>query len=312
MEKVNANFLPGNPTTPIQEIISPFLHARQIGVYVKREDLSSPSMHGNKWHKLKYHLVKARELRCHTIVSLGGAYSNHLHALANACERFGFKGRFYLRGEEPPVENPTVREILSKGMDIEWVPREKFKALRNPDAFGAYASLPGIYAIPEGGGGSEGLKGCAEWMSEMEDQLPFVPDVIAVPAGTGTTAAGLINGCRLQSRFEVYAAVEDKSLPGAIRLQLNEGKNPPGTFELIPNYTFGGFARWNEDLVDFIRKFESDFSIPLDPVYTAKMFLGLFRRIEDGLYPPGTQILAIHTGGLQGRKGFEERFGITL
>jgi 1-aminocyclopropane-1-carboxylate deaminase len=283
----------------LSPISLPLLTAYNIQLWLKRDDLIHPVISGNKWRKLKYCLDDAISLGKDTLISMGGAYSNHLHALAYAGKELGLKTVGIIRGEQAEKFNPTLADLQAWGMQLRFVSRTEYRRLRD---YREADSLPGIkpneYWLPEGGSSKLALMGVAELIKEIG--IPY--EYLCVACGTGTTLAGLIEnapaGCFLIG-FPV--------LKNAGFLADDIQRLLPGRFDnwqLNHAYNFGGFAKNNLLLESFISDFEEITLIKLEPVYTAKMLYGLMDLISKGYFKPGSHIIAVHTGGLQGNRGF--------
>lgn len=296
---------------PVTTVRHPLLDQRRVRLLVQHEYALDDAISGNKWRKLKHNLLAAATARLPVLVTMGGAYSNHLAAVAAAGRRFGFRTFGFVRGEMPEPLNPTLRYCVERGMQLHYYDRTAYRQLRTDARFLAQAmrALPGgSYWLPEGGTNQLAVKGCTEMWGQWQGQSP--PDVVAVCAGTGGTAAGLIAGAPASARVEVYPALKGNWMAEEIRRWI------PGEaatdWALVSDHHFGGYAKTTPTLLHFIRTFRRATGIPLDPIYTGKLFYGLFDRIERGLYPSGITLLAIHTGGLQGIAGFETRTGESL
>ncbi|MEC4748241.1 pyridoxal-phosphate dependent enzyme [Methylomicrobium sp. Wu6] len=270
-----------------------------IELWIKRDDRLHPIISGNKWRKLKFILDHAFALRSDTLISMGGAYSNHLHALAYAGKVLGLKTIGFIRGEQPPELSPTLHDCRSWGMELRFISRTDYRLLRQ---YREPFDLPGIrtgqYWLPEGGAQPFALKGVAELVEEIG--MPF--DVLCLPCGTGTTLAGCIAGLDGAQTALGFAALKnaDFLIADVEELLLK----PYTNWRINQDYHFGGFAKTTPELIEFIRAFELAQQITLEPVYTGKMLYGLYDMISKGYFEPGQRIVAVHTGGLQGRRGF--------
>ena len=272
---------------------------------VKREDLADSRFGGNKWRKLKYNLLEASNQNKHTLLTFGGAWSNHIYATAAAGRHFGFKTIGIIRGEAHQALNPTLRFAEDCGMQLAYIDRETYRNKTSAafehqlrERFGDF------YLIPEGGSNQLALKGCAEIVTDITD--PF--DVITVACGTGATLAGIVTALNSGQHAIGFAVLKGAGfLNTAVKSMLTENPCPTSNnWHIEPGYHFGGYAKTTTGLFDFIRQFNSDYGIGLDAVYTGKMFYGLFDLIEKGAFEKGTRIVAVHTGGLQGNAGFPE------
>lgn len=285
---------------PVQKIDSKVARAKGVGLFVLRLDLVHPVISGNKWYKLKYNLEAAKRENLDTILTFGGAYSNHIHATAAAGNLFGFKTIGVIRGEETLPLNPTLEFATSQGMQLIYVDRQTYKQ-RNSETLrqDLLARFGKVFIIPEGGCNLDGVKGCTEIISQ-----DFEFDVACIACGTGTTLAGVALSLNTQQHLIGFPVLKG----GDFLKQDIEGLMAPyeGTkdisWELRCNYHFGGYAKVNDELLRFAREFEMEYGVPLDYVYTAKMFYGVMDLVKQG-YFNGRLVLLIHTGGLQGNTG---------
>ncbi len=291
------------------KVSHPLLLAKGVELFVKREDLIHPEISGNKWRKLKYHMLDAvNDSYCQGLTTKGGAYSNHILATASAASASGLKSKGFIRGEKVFPLNPTLKRASELGMELIYVGRSVYR-----EPIEELARMNGIDStwkpIPEGGTDALGIKGCMEILTDS-DRQDF--ERVAVALGTGGTAAGLLSTLANGQSLMVFSALKGLDVSNTLGVLLGNDRFHPLREHLIPmeDYHFGGYAKMDAMLLSFIRDFEQETGIPLDPVYTAKMFYGLFDQIDKGLILRGSKVLAIHTGGLQGRKGMEERLGI--
>ncbi|CAG7857765.1 partial 1-aminocyclopropane-1-carboxylate deaminase, partial [biofilm metagenome] len=293
----------------LTEIHAPFLKDHQINVWLKRDDLLHPIISGNKWRKLKYNLDAALALGKDTLISMGGAYSNHLHALAYVGKCLGLKTIGLIRGERPNPLTPTLQDMASWGMTLRFIPRSEYRLLRD---YKNGQDLPGIkdneYWLPEGGANYLALKGIAEIINEIAIKY----DTVCVSCGTGATLAGLIDAIPKHVSALGFAALkahENKSkfLNDDVKSFLNESLNKEcHNWDIFYDYHFGGFAKIDSVLTAFIADFKEKTTIQLEPVYTGKMLYGIYDLIASGYFKPGQCIIALHTGGLQGNRGYSE------
>ncbi|MCF6219448.1 MAG: pyridoxal-phosphate dependent enzyme [Gammaproteobacteria bacterium] len=285
--------------TPLQKLQSEILDRAEVTLWVKRLDLIHPVVSGNKWYKLKYNLLAAQAQGATTVLSFGGAYSNHIHALAGACKMLGLSSIGVIRGEPHTPLNATLRYAQSCGMRLHYLNRSDYR-LKHTDAIqqplkDEYGEL---YIVPEGGSNALALKGVAELIPELGDDY----DRLCCACGSGGTLAGLICGLHGHKQLEGFAALKGASfLYADVRRLLSEaGLADQNNWQINLDYHFGGFAKTTAELLAFIHKFETEQGIPLEPLYTGKLFYGLFERIKAQAYPRGTRIIALHSGGLQG------------
>lgn len=282
------------PDAPLELLHLDWLAGVELAVL--RLDRIDPLISGNKWFKLTGHLAQAQAAGATGLISLGGAYSNHLHALAAAGKRFGFPTVGLLRGHAQ--DTPTVLDLKAFGMQLHWL---GYGGYRDRNAPGFWApwreQYPGLHPVPEGGGGPEGAAGCAVLVSQVRKQLHALgwTDYHAwwLAAGTGTTVAGLVMA--EAGEHLVYGALAVPA--GHVQMPVHEG------YEMI-DACRGGFAKVDPFLLAFIEQTEQACGLPLEPLYTGKALLALKQQIEAGRLRPGTRLIFVHTGGLQGRRGF--------
>ncbi len=272
-----------------------------------RLDQMHPFVSGNKWFKLKHHLEAALSHGKHELLSFGGAYSNHLHALAYAGQQCGLKTRALVRGEAPKELSPTLQDCKKWGMQIEWVSREDYSALAGLQARDSLVeTYPDAWVIPEGGEGEEGVAGVRDLFTELSDSGDFKYDYICCPVGSGTTLAGIVAADIPEVRCIGFSA-----LKGAHDLEsrvenLLAGSPSRTSWQICHEYHFGGFAKMNPRLRDFISSIHTQTELMLDPVYTGKTLFGLMEWLHQGRLPAQSKVLFVHTGGLQGWRGFGE------
>ncbi|MBL6657544.1 MAG: pyridoxal-phosphate dependent enzyme [Flavobacteriales bacterium] len=278
----------------IVELHSPLLSSKGVKLLVQREDMNDSDCMGNKWWKLKYNLSKAIELKNDTVVTFGGAFSNHIVATASACQRMGLNSIGIIRGEESSKQNPTLKRAASFGMKFKFIDREYYRRKESVDWSQEYQNS---YIVPEGGTNELAVKGCAEMLQDVDF------DTVCVPVGTGGTLSGIVNALK-GNQF----ALGFSSLKGGVFLieTINEYASSKN-WKLNTDYHFRGYAKISEELITFMNAFKEQHSIVLDPVYTAKMFYGIFDMLKRDLIIPNSTILAIHTGGTQGIEGMNER-----
>lgn len=289
------------PHAPLEPLNLDWLAQAQVEVAVLRLDRIDPLITGNKWFKLTEHLAQAREAGATGIISLGGAYSNHLHALAAAGKRFGFPTVGLLCGH--PQQNPTVLDLQTFGMQLHWLGYGGYRARNEPDFWLPWQTLyPHLHPVPEGGGGLAGALGCRPLVDQARAQSGGLGwqdyDGWWLAVGTGTTLAGLV--LAEAGAHPVYGALAvpgDHGVAQSVREIVQEG------YELI-DASRGGFAKVDPVLLAFIDATEQACGLPLEPLYTGKALLALKGQVEAGRFAPGTRLIFIHTGGLQGRRGF--------
>ena len=269
---------------------------------VKREDLIHPFISGNKYRKLKYNLKKAEVEKKQTLLTFGGAFSNHIAAVAAAGQVFGFSTIGVIRGEELVDQvhaNSTLKFAKSCGMRFKFVTREAFRN-KTSECFSGHLKdeFGDFYLIPEGGTNDYAIKGCEEILTKEDVDY----DYICCSVGTGGTISGIINASQPHQKILAFPALKGDFLQEEIsKFAIN------ANWQLINEYHFGGYAKINTELISFINQFKRDYQIPLDPVYTGKMMFGVMDLLKKGYFPERSKILVIHTGGLQGIPGMNER-----
>lgn len=274
---------------------------KNISVEIKREDLLHPFISGNKFRKLKYNILEAQKLEKKTLLTFGGAFSNHIAAVAAAGATYGFETIGIIRGEElvdKIAENSTLTFAQNRGMKFEFWNRLEY---RNKEDEKLIAILrekyDDFYLIPEGGTNALAVKGCEEILTDEDAKF----DYICCAVGTGGTISGLINSSFSHQQVLGFPAVRSENL-GKIIEDVVTNKR----WNLIDEYHFGGYAKINSELVDFINDFKDQTTVQLDPVYTAKMVFGVVDLIDKEYFPENSKILLIHTGGLQGISGMNK------
>jgi len=286
-----------------QKVELPLLEEHQVSLFLKREDQIHPFISGNKYRKLKYNLKIAKEEGHLTLLTFGGAYSNHISAVAFAGKKYGFQTIGVIRGDELKENineilktNTTLRLASEHGMKFEFVSRANYRLKETSDFVEELRKkYEKFYLIPEGGTNDLAIKGCEEILKSGDD----IFDIICVPVGTGGTISGIINSAKKDQFVMGYPALKGDFLD----IEIKKLIQPNNNWKLIKEYHFGGFAKVNEELVNFINNFKFETSIALDPIYTGKMMFGILDLIKHGRFARGTKILAIHTGGLQGIHG---------
>lgn len=269
-----------------------------ISLEIKREDLLHPFISGNKFRKLKYNLLQAKVENLDTILTFGGAYSNHIAAVAYAGKEQGLKTIGIIRGDElgdKIFENPTLLFAQECGMQFEFVTRESYRLKTEHDFIAKlHEKFGSFYLVPEGGTNEYAIKGCQEILTDEDASFDFV----CCAVGTGGTISGIINSALPEQKVLGFPALKGDFLRDEIRkFATNEN------WELITDYHFGGYGKVNEELVQFINEFYKQTQVSLDPIYTGKMIFGVIDLIQKNYFPKNAKILLIHTGGLQGIKG---------
>lgn len=279
--------------------------AKKAGVelWIKRDDLIHLYVSGNKWRKLKYNLIKAHEEGFKKLLTFGGAFSNHIAAVASAGKLFDFETLGIIRGEE--VENPTLNQAKADGMRLKFVDRQMYKTYREYNYEKISHTYNDYYLIPEGGTNQLALKGVAELVKETGAGFTHM----CVACGTGGTMAGLLEGAFPGQIVIGFPALKGNFMEEEV-LKLSANFQNQGLMQ--EKYHFGGYAKWTDELLSFIRSFYYGHGIKLDAIYTGKMMYGVMDLITNGYFDNGSKIVCIHTGGMQGMDGFEKRFNIRL
>ncbi len=286
------NFSFATPVNTLLEFENPY----DVSVFVKREDAIHPHISGNKFRKLKYNILEAQRLQHDTLLTFGGAFSNHIAAVASVGQLFGFKTIGVIRGEElAKVSNPTLDYATSCGMHLHFVSREAYQQKSDAEFLETLSKEFGnFYHLPEGGTNALAVKGCEEILTEYDAQF----DYISCAVGTGGTISGLINSSLPHQKVLGFPALKGDFLREEIAKFA-----PKSGWDLVTDYHFGGYAKISSELISFINRFKDDYQIPLDPIYTGKLLFGVFDLIQKGYFPKGSKVLVIHTGGLQGIAG---------
>ena len=290
-----------------QHIVLPELEAKNYQLFIKREDQIHPLVSGNKFRKLKYNLKEALDQKKTTLLTFGGAFSNHILATAIAGKSTGFKTIGIIRGDELGVDlektltsNSTLRNAFKHGMQFDFVSRETYRNKTSIEFTEILQKKYGdFYCIPEGGTNSLAVKGCEEILTKEDSQFDYICSCV----GTGGTISGIINNAKDHQKVLGFPALKGDFLENEILKYAKKQEN----WELIKEYHFGGYGKYTDELIHFINRFKSETDIPLDPIYTGKMMFGVLDMINNKRFPNGSKILIIHTGGLQGIEGFNQR-----
>jgi 1-aminocyclopropane-1-carboxylate deaminase len=292
----------------LQPIPYPPAAEQGIRLLLWRDDLLNPDLPGNKARKLKYNLQQARAEGHTRLLTLGGAYSNHLAAVAAAGRLHGFETIGLVRGEEHTPLNPTLARCTTDGMHLHYLDRSTYRCRAEPAFLAELQQVYGpAYPLPEGGTNVLALRGVAELIGEVRQHTEF--DYIAVAAGTGGTLAGLALGlaeANYPARVLGVAALKGADFLRADvdALTLAATGRIVNNYELHTDYHFGGYAKLPPALRVFIQDFETRYGVLLDPIYTSKLLAGVFDLIDKGHFPAGSTVVAVHTGGLQAWAGF--------
>jgi len=283
--------------TPIQELHDPLFDKAAVRVLVKREDLNHPYVSGNKWWKLKYNLEEAKRLGYKTLLTFGGAYSNHIFSTAAAAHELGFESIGIIRGEETLPLNPTLRFAKSCGMRLKYVSREAYRQKANADFIERlHLEFGDFYLIPEGGTNELAVKGVEAFARTLGDRF----DYLCCAVGTGGTLAGLVKGIPANKTILGFPVLKGGGFLNDEVEKLLEIKAE--NWSLKTDYHFGGYGKTTEILLKFIKDQSMKNNLPLDSVYTGKLVAGVYDLIQVGYFRRGATILAVHSGGLQTNK----------
>lgn len=269
-----------------------------ITLYLKREDLLHPIISGNKFRKLKYNLEEAKAQNKQTLLTFGGAFSNHILAVAGAGHLHGLQTIGIIRGEELQSkihENPTLSQAAQLGMKFIFVSREEYRKKETANYLDQLKNQFGdFYLIPEGGTNELAVKGCEEILTDLDADFTH----ICTSVGTGGTISGIINSANFNQNIIGFSSLKGDFLQQDISKFANKSN-----WTLNTDFHFGGYGKVTDELVAFINDFQLKYQVALDPIYTGKMMFGIISLIENDYFLPNSKILAIHTGGLQGIKG---------
>lgn len=276
-----------------------------ISVFIRREDLIHPFISGNKLRKLKYNLIQAKAENQQTLLTFGGAFSNHIAATAFAGKEYGFKTLGIIRGDELESKilvNPTLKFAQECGMQFKFISRDDYRHKAETEFIENLKQEFGdFYLVPEGGTNELAIKGCEEILEKEDAEYDFV----CCSIGTGGTISGIINSILPHQKVLGFPALKGDFLKEEIR-KFARNEN----WELITDYHFGGYGKVNPELIAFINQFYQENKIPLDPIYTGKMVFGVIDLIEKNYFPEHSKILLIHTGGIQGIAGMNIKLKI--
>lgn len=289
----------------IGEIADEWINSKGIRLFIKREDKIHPHVSGNKWRKLRYNLEMAKSEGHDTLLTFGGAYSNHIYATAAAARESGFRSVGIIRGEKHLPLNPTLAFASGQGMLLQYMDRATYRRKHEMDVISTLRKKFGdFYLLPEGGTNSLAIKGAEEIVDDDVRKYDYVCSAV----GTGGTIAGIISGMNGRGEVIGFSALKGDFFQNDIQKLLQGYKAVvPSNWHVNSEDHFGGYAKVKPELIQFIRKFHQNYSVPLDPVYTGKMMYGIYDMISKERFRRGSSVLAVHTGGLQGIEGMKER-----
>ena len=290
----------------IQKIQFDSIQNNGVDLNMARLDQIHHLASGNKLYKLKPIIEYAQANNFKQILSFGGAFSNHIHALALMAKEHGVESIAMIRGEPHYAENPTLSDAIHAGMTVEFVSREEYKQRNHQDYLDQLQKrFSHALIIPEGGSSQLAIKGCAQMTRDINQHIKS--DVLAIASGTGATAAGLVCGLVEQQQLIAYSVLKDESLKTRIDGFISAEKSGNHDQYAIQNADFGGYAKFDKPLLDFILNWLEQTGILLDPIYTSKMCRRVIQQIEAGEFEQGQSITLIHSGGLQGWRGMQKR-----
>lgn len=301
------SFFNQNFKTENQQVFLSVLKEKNIELYIKREDEIHPFVSGNKFRKLKYNIEEAKNQQKNTLLTFGGAFSNHIVATAVAGKLSGFKTIGIIRGDELGLDldktlskNSTLQEATKNGMKFKFISRSAYRNKASKEFINQLKNeLGDFYLIPEGGTNNLAIKGCEEILTKEDNKF----DYICCAVGTGGTISGLINSANEHQKIIGFPALKGNFLQEEIEQLVNRNDN----WSLQNEYNFGGYGKYNTDLIRFINGFKKQANILLDPIYTGKMMFGILDIIKKNQLSNSSKILVIHTGGLQGINGVNQK-----
>lgn len=290
--------------SPIVKIFSEI----STSAYLKREDQIHQYISGNKFRKLKYNIIEAKNSNYDRIVSFGGAFSNHIHALSFSCKLHKIPLHLIIRGEYH--DNPTLAFVREMGASLEFVDRTTYR-LRNDVHYREMLSdrFPNSFLIPEGGSNNNALLGIKEMMQEIHEQLNYQKINFCVSYGSGGTSIGMMKAMRAQDTLHIFPALKMPNFETEFKRKCDHLKVAPKNYFLHDGFHFGGYAKHTDELINYINNFKRKYQISLDPIYTGKLLFGVQNLLENEIINSKDPIIIIHSGGLQAIAGFNKRFG---
>ncbi len=299
--------------SPIEKIHLRSCNNRNVKLFVKRDDLIHELISGNKWRKLKYNVKQCRAMKYEGVLTFGGAYSNHLLATAAACKQEGIASIGLVRGEELHSDsNDMLKQCAALGMQLVFISREDY-ALRHEKEYHEELVLkfPSTMVVPEGGANYYGMIGCQEIMAETDNDFDFV----FVAQGTTTTSCGILLSIPERTKLVAVPVLKGFDAEGEMRRMFNYSGFPSEIIEdlmvqltIVSDHHFGGYAKYNDELLDRMEQIFNESNIPLDPIYTGKAFVAMLDFIEANDVHDA-KILFVHTGGVAGGKAIEKETG---
>nr|WP_245699400.1 pyridoxal-phosphate dependent enzyme [Pseudoalteromonas byunsanensis] len=291
------------PESPIQVINHPLFDEKQITLQVKRDDLLHPHICGNKWRKLKYNLIAMQQQKKTAFLTFSGPFSNHLYAASMACKLFKIEGHAVVRGPLLDENNPTIRMARACGLHLHTVDRTTYRMRNQPDYLaGLQQKFPHCHIIPEGGSNLAAIQGVQELAHSLVQS-----DYVLCATGSGGTLAGLIAGCDKYTKVIGVAVLKQAQYLEQEIIELVPEAKQANNWQLLYDYHGGGYGKFSPELWQFCKMMKKTHQLPLEPIYTGKLFFALWQLIEQDFFPTGSRVTAIHTGGLQGLDGLRYR-----
>lgn len=285
--------------SPISIVHTEQLDHAGVSLSVKREDLLHPTISGNKWRKLKYNFKDALDNGIETVVTFGGAFSNHIFSTAAASHALGLKSVGIIRGEYDK-SNPTTKFAKQCGMELRFVDRPSYREKENSEAVKSILLEYSNYLlIPEGGSNDLAEKGLHELSLEINESHH---NIIMVSAGTGSTATGILQNLDSNKSLWVFSSLKSEYLKGEILSKTDPSKH--AQLKFISSYHYGGYGKTPNELINFMNDFKAQTEIPLDPIYNGKLISGFSDMVEQSKVNSKHSYLWVHTGGLQGIEAY--------
>ncbi len=312
-------------TDPVNHTISPLIELNVLQefkefsnkIMLKYDALNHPTIQGNKFWKLKYLASFLIKGEYKGVATFGGAYSNHLLACVSYCNTHNIPCKFFIRGEKPPLPGYTLRMLDKFDVEMIYLERKVYREASLGNVTLIQNLIPkGYFILPEGGSHPILFEGVKDFIAEVRSQyaqlgLPM-PDQWFLPSGTGGSAAGLLRALDFDNTVYAINVLKNAGLEDSIKNMLSmESFDSQAKLRIIDDFNFGGYAKINRELIEFIHTFRNSSGIILDPIYTAKLLFGIVKMAEYNLLEDRNTMIW-HTGGFQGIKGFNERFDISL
>jgi len=296
--------------SPLNKLELPLFLDKKVEVWVKRDDLIHDEMSGNKWRKLRHTVSYLKnEAKYRGVLTFGGAYSNHILAVAYVASELGLGSVAIIRGEQTLPLNKTLARCTELGMKIIYWDRSRYKTKHEQEVLvGVQNEYPDYYIVPEGGADNLGIKGCEDIVSEIEVDF----DYVTIDCGTGATLAGMVRGLKSHQKAIGFQVLKGKDFISEEVERWNTGHKSGLNYEVNTAYHFGGYAKKNVQLIEFMRSFYAETGMQTDPIYTAKQFYGVMDLIANDYFPKNSKIVIVHSGGMQGLAGFEKRYKIKV